>query len=122
MALSGFLAAAFALATTPAAAATETLPAEPAATCIAATVRADGKFAKRRVEVSSGDKAADRRALAYLGLLDLSRAIPDFERARQTGYIAVRQAAPNAFSLAFSDQRGLHASCEAAYAAFADKD
>lgn len=107
------------LAVTPAAGAAV---AEPAATCLAATVRADGRFAKRRVEVGSGDKAADRRALAYLGMLDLSRTVPDFEAVRHSGYIVVRQASPNAFSLAFSEQRGLHPSCEAAYAAASRED
>lgn len=96
--------------------------AEPAATCLAATVHADGRFAKRRVEVGSGDKAADRRALAYLGMLDLSRTVPDFEPVRHSGYIVVRQKASNAFSLALSDRRGLHASCEAAFAAAVDQD
>lgn len=96
--------------------------AEPAATCLGVTVRADGRFAKRRVEVGSGDKAADRRALAYLGMLDLSRTVPDFEPVRHSGYIVVRQKAPNAFSLALSDRRGLHASCEAAFAASSGKD
>ncbi|HUD42539.1 MAG TPA: hypothetical protein VMR06_11170 [Dokdonella sp.] len=108
-----------ALAAMPAGAPADTAAAEPPMTCVAATLRADGKFAKRRVEVGSGDKAADRRALAYLGMLDLSRSVPDFEPVRQSGYIVVRQTRPNAFSLAFSDGRGLHASCEAAYAAIA---
>lgn len=124
MSVSGFLIAALALTPAPAPAvpAADTAAAAPAATCLSATVRADGRFAKRRVEVSSGDRAADRRALAYLGMLDLSRLIPDFEPVRQSGYIVVRQTRPTGFSLAFSDERGLHASCEAAYAAARGND
>lgn len=114
MSVTWLFAAALTLA--PASAAADTAVAEPAATCLSATLRADGRFAKRRVEVGSGDKAADRRALAYLGMLDLSRSIPDFQPNRHSGYIVVRQAAPDAFSLAFSEQRGLHVSCEAAFA------
>lgn len=104
------------------AAAADTAAAEPAATCLSAITRADGRLAKRRVEVGSGDRAADRRAPAHLDMLDLSRSIRDLEPERQSGYIVVWRAAPNAFPLGFSDQRGLHASCEAACAAASGKD
>jgi hypothetical protein len=71
------------------AAAADTAAAEAAATCLSAITRADGCLAKRRVEVGSGDRAADRRAPAHLDMLDRSRSIRDFEPERQSGYIVV---------------------------------
>ncbi|ANB19564.1 hypothetical protein [Dokdonella koreensis] len=91
--------------------------APPRLTCIAATVRASGRIAKRRVEVSSGDKAADRRALDYLGMLDLSKLVPTFERVAYSGYVVVAEPTPQAFELTFNEQHRFHDSCDAAFAA-----
>lgn len=87
----------------------------PALTCIAATVRADGRISDRRVEVSSGDKAADRRAIDYLGKFNL-RNLPSLKVAPHSGYVLIAEPRDGAFELQLTEARTFHASCEAALA------
>lgn len=90
-------------------------PAPPVLTCVAGTVRADGRITDRRVDVSSGDKAADRRALHYLGTLSL-RNLPSLKMAPHSGYVLVVERRRDQFELQLTEERRFHASCEAAFA------
>lgn len=83
---------------------------EPLVTCVAATVKRNGSVSGAKVEISSGNKVADRQALRYLGMMDVARtAAGGIEP--HSGYVLVKMHGQDMFTIEFQNNRKLFESC-----------
>jgi hypothetical protein len=78
--------------------------------CIKTTIGRNGRTSRSTVIVSSGSPAADRGALAFVGMLDFAR-IPNRLARPQTGHMLVTIKGREAYSFTMGD---LSPSCPAA--------
>ncbi len=84
--------------------------AEPLDTCVFATIKRGGAISGGRVEVSSGNKLADRQALRHLSLMNVSRTNQDGVEPH-SGYVLVRMHGPDMFTIELQNNRKLFNSC-----------
>lgn len=83
---------------------------EPLDTCVFASVRRGGSITGGRVEVTSGNKVADRQALRYLALMNVSRLNQDGVEPH-SGYVLVRMHGQDMFTIELQNNRKLFNSC-----------
>jgi hypothetical protein len=92
---------------------------EPLLTCVSASIKRNGSISAGKVEASSGDKMADRRAMRHLGLMNVSRLYPEGVD-QHNGFVLVRMHGEDMFTIVLKDDRRLFASCTEATEAASD--
>lgn len=84
--------------------------AEPLMTCVAATVKRNGSVSGAKVEISSGNKVADRQALRYLSMMNVARTNPGGIEPH-SGFVMVKMHGQDMFTIEFQNNRKLFPSC-----------